>query len=203
VAARPAGSAGWAWWRVGVEAAVGTQPHQHRHTLLGQVKAELGGVVAAVEHKPWRRRAGGQPLKQRADLRRGGVVGVVQGMQPPGVDQSGPGVTLEADLSDPLIGPAGDDRLAGGVARGVVVVTPLGRALGVAARPGGHIHREHQRVGILQEAHQQVAQPLGVDAAVGQGGVDAAPAALMDWLQAQVRQRQEAVGAQQRVAELE
>jgi hypothetical protein len=51
-------------------------------------------------------------------------------------------------------------------------------------------------------AGEQVAQPLGVDAAVGQGGVDAAPAALVDRLQAQVRQRWDRLGAQQRVAQL-
>jgi hypothetical protein len=53
-------------------------------------------------------------------------------------------------------------------------------------------------------ADQQVAQPLGVDPAAGQGGVDAAPAAPVDRLQAQVRQRRDwPGGAQQRVAELE
>jgi hypothetical protein len=53
-------------------------------------------------------------------------------------------------------------------------------------------------------ACEQVAQPLGVDAAAGQGGVDAAPAAPMDWFQAQVRQRRDRPGsAQQRVAQLE
>ena len=51
-------------------------------------------------------------------------------------------------------------------------------------------------------AGEQVAQPLGVDAAVGKGGVAAAPAALVDRLQAQVRQRGDRLGAQQRVAQL-
>jgi hypothetical protein len=85
----------------------------------------------------------------------------------------------------------------------MVVVAALGRALGVAARPGGHVDREHQRVGGRQDAHQQVAQPLGIDLTAGQRGVDAAPAALMDWFQAQVRQRGDRRGAQQRVAQLQ
>jgi hypothetical protein len=87
--------------------------------------------------------------------------------------------------------------------RGVVVVAPLRRALGVAARPGGHINGEHQRIGGWQAADQQVAQPLDLDAATGQGGIDAAPAPLVDRLQAQVRQRRNRRGAQQRVAQLE
>jgi hypothetical protein len=61
----------------------------------------------------------------------------------------------------------------------MVVVAAAWRALGVAARPGGHIHREHQRVGIGQAADQQVAQPLDLNATAGQRGIGAAPAALV------------------------
>jgi hypothetical protein len=87
--------------------------------------------------------------------------------------------------------------------RGVVVVAALGRALGIAARPGGHIDGEHQRVGVWQEAHQQIPQLLGVDAAADQGGIDAAPAPLVDRLQAQVGQPRDRGGAQQSVVQLE
>jgi hypothetical protein len=86
----------------------------------------------------------------------------------------------------------------------MVVVAALGRALGVAARPGGHVHGKDRRVGGRQNARQQVAQPLGIDLTAGKGGVDAAPAALVDRFQAQVRQGwNRCRGAQQRVAQLE
>jgi hypothetical protein len=49
----------------------------------------------------------------------------------------------------------------------MVVVAALGRAFGVAARPGGHIDREHRRVAIGQVASEQVTQPLGVDPTAG------------------------------------
>ena len=124
-------------------------------------------------------------------------------MQAASIHRGGPGVAVEADLCDPLEGPASDDRLAGRMARGMVVVAALGRALGVATRPGGHIHREHQRVGGRQAACQQVTEPLGVHATTGERGVAAAPAALVDRFQAQVRQRRDRLGAQQRVAQLE
>jgi hypothetical protein len=62
----------------------------------------------------------------------------------------------------------------------MVVVAALRRALGVTARPGGHINGEHQRVGGWQVAGEQVPQPLGVDLPAGQGGIGAAPAALVD-----------------------
>jgi site-specific DNA recombinase len=101
------------WRRVGVEAAVGAQSHQHRGGSVGEIQGELGGVVAAVEHKHRHRPAGGQAAEQRADLHGGLVVGVVQGLQPRRVDRGGPGVAVKAQLRDPLEGPAGDDGLAG------------------------------------------------------------------------------------------
>jgi hypothetical protein len=85
----------------------------------------------------------------------------------------------------------------------MVVRAALRRALGVTARPGGHVHGEDQRVGVRQAADQQVAQPVFVDPATGEGGVDAAPAAPVGRFQAQVRQRRERLGAQQRIAQLE
>ncbi len=164
MAARPAAGAGRAWWRIGVEAAVGPEPHQHRHRRLGQVQGELGGVVAGVEHHQRHRPAVAEPPKQRADLHGGLLVGVVQGVQPGRIDRGGPGVPVKAELADPLPGPAGDDRLAGRVARGMVVEAALRRALGVAARPGGHVDGEHQRVGGWQATDQQIAKPLDLDA---------------------------------------
>jgi site-specific DNA recombinase len=118
VAAGPAGGAGWAWWRVGVEAAVRAQPHQHRHLLLGQIEGELGGVVAAIEDEQRHPPAGVQAANQRADLARSGLVGVVGRVQPAGIHRRGPGVPGEAQLADPLERPAGDDRLAGRVPEG-------------------------------------------------------------------------------------
>jgi hypothetical protein len=192
VAARPPGRSKRAWWWVGVEAAVRPQPHQHRHRQVGQVQRQLGGVVAAVKDEQRHRPTGGQ----RTDLRSAGAVGVVQGMQPAGIHRGRPGVAVKAQLGDPLPGPAGNDRLAGRVAGGVVVVAALRRALGVTTRPGGHVHREHQRVGVGKAACQQVAQPFGVDAPAGERIVDAAPATPTDRLQTQVRQRRERLGAQ-------
>ena len=153
VAARPAALGGTRrWWRVGVEAAVGAQPHQHRGGLLGQVEGELGGVVAGVEHEQRHGLAGGQPARQRR-ICAAAVWSVSSiGCRRRGVDRGGPGVPVEAELGDPLEGPAGDDRLAGRMARGMVVVAALGRALGVAARPGGHIDGVDRRVGGRQAA---------------------------------------------------
>jgi site-specific DNA recombinase len=65
VAPWSAGLAGWRGWRVGVEATVGAQPHQYRHVRRGQVEGELGGVVAAVEHKQRQGLAGSRASSAR------------------------------------------------------------------------------------------------------------------------------------------
>jgi hypothetical protein len=95
----PGGGAG-----VGVAAAAPAQPHQHRHRDLGQVHAELGRVVAAVEHQPWHRTASGQAAKQRPDLASGLLVGVGQRVQPGRVDRGGPRIAVDAELGDPRPG---------------------------------------------------------------------------------------------------
>ena len=92
-----------------------------------------------------------------------------------GIYRGGPGVLGEAELADPLEGPTGDDRLAGRVPQGMVVVAALGPALGVAARPGRHVDGEDQLVGVGQGGDQQVAQPVEVDAPAGQRIIGAAP----------------------------
>ena len=74
--------------RVGIEAAVSSQPHQHRHGQVGEVQAELGGVVAGIKHKQRRRLAGREPRKQRPDLAGGGLVGVLQRMQAAGIHRA-------------------------------------------------------------------------------------------------------------------
>jgi hypothetical protein len=58
----------------------------------------------------------------------------------------------------------------------MIVVAALGGALGVTARPGGHIDREHRRAAIRQVAVELVTQPLGIDLTAGQGGIGTAPA---------------------------
>jgi site-specific DNA recombinase len=126
MAARAPAGAGRAWWRVGVEAAVGAQPHQHRRLGVGQVQRQLGGVVAGVEHKQRWLLVSGQPPKQRADLYGRGVVGVLCRLQSTGVHRGGPGVPREAQLTDPLEGPAGHDRLARRMPGRVIVEAALG-----------------------------------------------------------------------------
>ena len=126
VAARPTAfgrARRWCW--VGVETAVGAQPHQHRDGQVSQVEGELGGVIAAIEDEQRWLAAGGQACHEGTDLAGGNLVGVLGRVQPGRVDRGGPRIAVEAELADPLVGPAGDDRLAGRMPGGMVVVATL------------------------------------------------------------------------------
>jgi hypothetical protein len=80
VAARPAAPAGrHPRWRVGVEAAPRTQPHQDRGGRIGQPQRQAGGVVAGVKDEQRQLPAGGQAFQQCADLGDGQLVVVVVG----------------------------------------------------------------------------------------------------------------------------
>jgi hypothetical protein len=52
----------------------------------------------------------------------------------------GPTLAHEVELGDELVGPSGDDRLAGGVARRMVIVAALGTSFRIAPRPHARVH---------------------------------------------------------------
>jgi hypothetical protein len=133
------------------------------------------------------------------DLRGGGLVGVVQGMQPAGVYRGGPGIAVEADLGDPLVGPAGDDRLAGRMPRGVVV----GAALWGVQR--GQVVTSTANTGGSPSGRWLASRSPSRSASTGRGPArhGRCPAAPAAWFQAQVWQRPDRLRAQQRVAQLE
>jgi hypothetical protein len=66
----------------------------------------------------------------------------------------------------------------------MVVIAALGAGLGVATGPGADIDRVDWLAVVEWVAGQQVAECLDVHTAVGEGSVGAAPAPLVDHLQA-------------------
>ena len=132
---RPAAAVGGRRGRVGVEAAVAPQAHQDGGAGVRQPQRQLERVVAGVEDEQ-RRRAVGRVMAQEAlDLLDGDGLGVLGRVDALHVERRRPALAREAELGEPLVRPAGDDRLAGRVARRMVVVAALGAGLGVAARP--------------------------------------------------------------------
>ncbi len=107
-------------------------------------------------------------------------------MNPLDIERGGPAVPGEAELGQPLVRPAGDDGLAGRVARGMVVEATLRTGLGVIAHPDTAIDGV-DRLPIGQGVtHQQGAEGRHIDAASSKGGVETAPTAPVGRGQAQV-----------------
>ena len=198
------GPGGWSH-RVGVEAAPGAQPDENGRSAAREAPLQLHGIVASVEDEQGHAAfALGQPVEQGHHLPGGHLVGVLRRADPPRVHGGHPTLPREADLGDPLVGPAGHDGLAGGVARGMVVEAALGARLGVAACPHAHVHGVDRR-SLASEgvADHQRAQGLGVDPSPFQRRVEATPTATVRGFEAQVNGRRDDARGEHRVADLE
>ena len=62
-------------------------------------------------------------------------------MHPPHIERSGPAVSREAELGQPLVRPPGDDRLTGRVPGGMVIKAALRTGFGIATRPDAQVDR--------------------------------------------------------------
>ena len=192
VAARTA--AGARRRRLGVGMEVAADPDQRLGPGAGQPGAEGDGVVAGVEDEQRDGLVLGQEPHEAFHLVDGGRGGVLAGGDAPGVEGGGPAVGRPVELGDPLIGPAGDDGLAGGVAGRRVVEAPLRAGLGVAAVPGRGVHREHQRPAGGPALDEELAEPLGLDPPAGQRLVQAAVGTAEHRLQAERGRRAQRPG---------
>ncbi len=170
---------------VGVEATPPSQPNQDlRRRAPFQPLLQPHGIVAGVEDE---QRDGSSFGRRRAEeqsyhlLGGGHVVGVPRGMEALHVHRGGPALASEAYLGDELlVGPPGDDdRLAGRVARGVVVEAALWAALGVAPGPHANVHHgvdgRFPFGGGERMASEQLPQGLFVDPSPVEGRVEATP----------------------------
>jgi hypothetical protein len=162
------------------------------------------GVVAGIEHEQRHVAVVTHEPAQVADLGDRGVGGVGAHREATGVDRRGPRVGRPVELADPLIRPAGHDRLARRVLRRVVVEAALGTGFGVATVPGRRVHGEHRRPAVGPMIDQQLAERLCVDTAARQRLVQAAVATAEHRLEAEMGHRgHRRRGAQQRVGQLE
>jgi hypothetical protein len=141
VAARPAGRSGRTGKaRIAEEAASCPQPDEDLARPILQYSLQLDGVVACVEDEQGNAASHGPSPEQFPDLLRGERVSLLFRMDAPDVHRSGPALADEIELRDELVGPSGDDGLAGGVARWMIVLSSLGAALRVAALPHANVH---------------------------------------------------------------
>ena len=202
--ARPARFRG----RVAVHHPVVADPDQDLHLI--QVLAQLPGdgrlVIPGVHHiqrdAPLARLP--QPGRVREDLRRGGRRYIV----PADLDsvlRGGPGISAEAQLGQPLPGPALDHRIPATGVTGAAVMMELPARAGDRPRPPdrGGIDAEHARPVRGPGPDQQVPQRVLIDPAPRQPLVDHAVTAAEGQLLAQVRQRRHPPRRQHRIIQLE
>jgi hypothetical protein len=113
---------------IAIEAAPGAQPHQESSPAITESLLQLRRIVAGVEDEQGLRPLAGEALEYTSDLVDGKRISVLDRMHPPHVEGSRPAIALEAELSEPLVGPPGDDGLASRVARRMVPRSGLASA---------------------------------------------------------------------------
>jgi hypothetical protein len=177
------------WW-VGVKAAVGAHADEDGTRARLQPLCSLRGVVARIEDEQRGCTPGWKAAEQVFDLVHRNGVCVLTRMHALAVEGRAPTVPREAELGQPLIRPAGHNRLSGRVARGMVVVAARWTGLGVAPQPDAPVNRVDYRTrtivgGVLC---QQYLQGRHVESAFSERIVKAAPAATVCRLQTEVRQ---------------
>src|SRR5690348_9909945 len=150
---RTARGRGQCWIGISVEAAIAPQADEHRHGALVEatkVEGQLKRIIACVKHEK-RDGVGAALLRQlvgllpheAADLLSSQGIDILPGHQTLDLDGCRPPVTGEAELRypDPLIRPPCHNRLAGRVARGMVVEATRGTSFGIAASPDAQSYR--------------------------------------------------------------
>jgi hypothetical protein len=191
------------WGRIGEEAAVGPQADQHRRGNRAYPLRQVRRVVARIEDEQRYSSVSGQVLGEALHLLDRDRIGVFPRMHPTHIERGGPAVPGEAQLGEPLVRPAGHDRLSGRVAGGMVIKAAIGTGLGVTARPDAEVNGVDRGTSGEGLAHQQRPQGYHVDAPCAQRVVEAAPAASVCGVQTEGGQRGERIAREQGVAKLE
>ena len=180
------------WRRIGIEATVAPQPDEHGDLLpieFRQFASEGLGIIASVEdeQRDWPVR--GQALHKLPDLCRGDRVGVATGLDSLHIQRRRPAVMSKAELCQPGIRPAGDDRLTRRLTRRRVIVGAAWAGLRVVARPDAGVQRIDGLPIVQRIACDQLPQRRSINVAGSQGVIQTAPPTPMDRRQTQVGQR--------------
>ena len=125
----------------GIEAAIGVESHQQAKRLIGKELCQLHGVVPSIEDKNGEILRVGATLQQLANLRGGDLVHIVGRFHPVCRERRTPTVMAKADLSQPLIRPSGDNRLASRMPIVVMIVAAFGAGFCIIFAPRRAIKR--------------------------------------------------------------
>src|SRR5260221_3099791 len=120
---------------LGIEAAIGSQPHQHANRQVTEQLCELDGIVPRIEDEDRHFAIMRPSLEERTDLIGCNVMHIFRRLHPLCGERRTPTFVAKTELGKPLIRPSGDNRLARRVTIVVVVVSTFGTRLCVAFEP--------------------------------------------------------------------
>ncbi len=163
----------------------------------GYIQSKLNVTVPRHEAGGW------QAAHQPRDLLDGHGVGILVRVDAAHIHGRGPALTGEADLGQPLVRPPGNDGLPGGMTGRMIIEATLGARRRVAAGPDAAIDRIDRLAVGERLGGEQHPQPGLVAPPMDERGVQAAPAAPMHRLAAQVDRRRHRPGGQQRLGQRE
>ena len=113
-------------YRLRIEAAIRAQSHQQTNRQIPKQLGQLHRIIPRIEDKNRYLAMMWAALKQRPNLLRCDVVDILGRFHTPRRERRTPTVMPKTDLSQPLIRPAGDDGLAGGMAIVVMIIAASG-----------------------------------------------------------------------------
>ena len=159
--------------RIRVEAPIAAQADEHRDGYVTQLAGERFGLIAGIKHEQGRPSAGWAALECGAYRFGGNRMPIGSRRDAPYIHGRGPAIAREGELGHRLVGPASHDRLAAGVAEGMVmlIVTPLGTGLCLTARRDADIDRVDRLVLGQPLVRDETAQRGVVNPPFGQGGI--------------------------------
>ena len=190
--------------RVGGEAAITAQPDQDRRLGIPEAQCQLDRVVAGVEDKEGNGGiTGGEPTDTSFDLLNGHSMGILGRMDPLNVERSRPAIASEAELGEPLVGPASNDGLPVGVAGGMVIEATVRARLGIATRPDADVDGKDALAVLQRVAGHDCPKGLAVERAPAKGRGETTPASPMGRFQAQVHNGRDRPCGEERIHQVE
>ncbi len=201
VARRTTSRLGRRW--VAIEAPASAQADKDRHGRIPPLTGQLLGIVARVKDAERTAVPRSQAADERADLAGRDGMAVLGRRDTGHIQRRRPTVTGEAELGHPLVGPPRHNRLTRRVPRRMVIEAAGGAGLGIAARPHADIDRIDGALVRERVLRDQRPQGRHVEAALGQGRIEAAPAAPIRRRRAQMDRRGHGLHAEQGVDEIE
>src|SRR5262249_26278480 len=141
-------------------------------------RSQLSRLIACIEDEDGQLSALRRALQQLFDLLDGDQIHVVIGLESTDLPRSCPTVMREADLGNPMVGPACYNRLSGRVTGRMMVKGAFGTGFRVTTSPDTGIDRVDRLACFQRMLGQECLDGFAIDPSIDQRVIDATPATL-------------------------